>query len=284
MDILTLYVGQGALTGIRVGNEGILVDSHMPETDQVTVEEIQQSLSIYFRNITVRGLILTGFDADHAQPIGVEWILSKFTPDWIMYPKYFKDTDTASSVFAAIDKHDRCRARTHRPLTRHSVRLDRLDCREINGVGTTFTIEVFSPHIEDMDSSNNCSIVAKITGNDSTGFRYLVTGDTERDRWEVIARLFGTQLVADVMVAPHHGAVSGTHPKTLVNVNPNTVLISAGVDNQFDHPRGAAVQVYQSVARHVWATNAGGEANNLLTRREGSDFNTTEFRHAFVAA
>ena len=85
MDILTLYVGQGALTGIRVGNEGILVDSHMPETDQVTAEEIQQGLSIYFRNITVRGLILTGFDADHAQPIGVEWILSKFTLDWIMY-------------------------------------------------------------------------------------------------------------------------------------------------------------------------------------------------------
>ena len=59
MDILTLYVGQGALTGIRVGSEGILVDSHIPETDHVTPEEIQQSLSIYFRNISVRGLILT---------------------------------------------------------------------------------------------------------------------------------------------------------------------------------------------------------------------------------
>ena len=66
VDILTLYVGQGALTGVRVGNEGIIVDAHMPETDHVTPEEIQQSLSIYFRDIVVRGLILTGFDADHA--------------------------------------------------------------------------------------------------------------------------------------------------------------------------------------------------------------------------
>ena len=284
MDVLTLYVGQGALTGVRVGNEGIIVDAHMPETDHVTPEEIQQSLSIYFHGISVRGLILTGFDADHAHLGGVEWILSKFMPDWIMYPKYFKETDTASSVFASIRKHEKRRATTTRPLTRHSIRLDRLDCREINGVGKTFTIELFSPHIEDMDSSNNCSIVAKITGNDSTGFRYLVTGDTETDRWEVISRLFGTQLGVDVMAAAHHGAVSGTHPKTLMDVSPDTVLISAGVDNQFGHPHGTAVRVYQSVAKHVWATNAGGEANNLLTRREGSNFKTTRFHYASVAA
>lgn len=284
VDILTLYVGQGALTGVRVGNEGIIVDAHMPETDHVTPEEIQQSLSIYFRDIVVRGLILTGFDADHAHLGGVEWILSNFMPDWIMYPKYFKDTDAASSVFASIIKHERRRDTSARPLKRHSIRLDRLESRQINGVGKNFRIELFSPHIEDMDTSNNCSIVAKITGNDPTGFQYLVTGDTERDRWEVISRLFGAELSADVMAAAHHGAVSGIHPKTLVNISPDTVLISAGVDNQFEHPHGPAIRVYQSVAKHVLATNAGGEAKNLLTRREGSRFKTTDFHHAAAAA
>ena len=283
MDVLTLYVGQGALTGIRVGSEGIIVDAHMPETDHVTTDEIQQSLAIYFRDIAVRGLILTGFDADHAHLGGVEWILSEFTPDWIMYPKYFKDTETAGSVFAAIKKHERRRAATCRPLIRYSIRLDQLDCREIDGVGQNFTIELFSPHIEDMDSSNNCSIVAKIAGNDSTGFRYLVTGDTEEDRWEVISRLFGKQLAVDVMAAAHHGAVSGTHPKTLLDVSPDTVLISAGVDSQFGHPHGAAVRAYQAVAKHVWATNTGGEGNNLLTRRDGLKFRTTSFHHAPTA-
>ena len=280
---LTLYVGQGALTGIRVGGEGIIVDAHMPATDCVTPEEIQQSLSIFLRDVAVRGLILTGFDADHAHLGGVEWILSTFIPDWIMYPKYFKDTDTAGSIFSAIKKHEVGRANTARPLTRHSIRLDQLNCREVHGLGKSFTIELFSPHAEDMDSSNNCSIVAKITGNNSTGFRYLVTGDTETDRWEVISRLFGVQLSADVMAAAHHGAVSGTHPKALLNVSPDSVLISAGVDNQFDHPRGAAVLAYQSVAKHVWATNAGGEGKNLLTRRDGSNFRTTRFRHAPAA-
>lgn len=284
MDILTLYVGQGALTGIRVGNEGIIVDAHMPETDHVTPEEIQQCLSVYFQGMAVRGLILTGFDADHAHLGGVEWILSQFTPDWIMYPKYFKDTDSTAKVFNSIRKHEKRRAATTRPLTRHSIRLDRLDCREVKGLGRNFTIELFSPHLEDMDLSNNCSIVAKITGTDSTGFQYLVTGDTEIDRWETISKLFGKQLAADVMAAAHHGAVTGTHPKTLLDVSPNTVLISAGVDSQFDHPRGQAIQAYQEVAKHIWATNSGGEGNNLLTLRDGSDFKTTFFRHASAAA
>lgn len=284
MDILTLYAGQGALTAIRVSNEGIIVDAHMPETDHVTPEEIQQCLSIYFQGMAVRGLILTGFDVDHAHPGGVDWILSEFTPDWIMYPKYFKDTDSTGNVFTSIQKHEKRRAPTAHPLIRHSIRLDQLDCREVEGLGQNFEIELFSPHFEDMDSSNNCSIVAKITGMDSTGFQYLVTGDTEVDRWETIGGLFGTHLSADVMAAAHHGAVTGTHPKTLTDVSPNTVLISAGVDNQFDHPRGAAILAYQSVAEHVWATNTGGVANNLLTQRNGSDFKTTVFRHASAAA
>ncbi len=63
MDVLTLFVDQGALAGIRVGGEGIIVDAHLPEGENVTPEEIQQSLSLYFRGVDVRGLILTGFDS-----------------------------------------------------------------------------------------------------------------------------------------------------------------------------------------------------------------------------
>jgi beta-lactamase superfamily II metal-dependent hydrolase len=266
-----------------VGNEGIIVDAHMPECDDVTSDEIKQTLSVYFRGMAVRGLLLTGFDADHAHSGGVEWILSQFAPDWIMYPKYYKDTDCAGDVFSTINKHERKRTAT-RALTRYSIRLDRMDGRDIVGLGRNFTLELFSPHLEDMDSSNNCSIVAKITGTDTTGFRYLVTGDTETDRWETIQRLFGKHLGADVLAAAHHGAVTGAHAKTLLSVNPNTVLISAGVDSQFDHPRGAALLAYQKIAKHVWSTNAGGEGKNLLTQRSGSDFRTAAFPHASAAA
>lgn len=284
MDVFTLYVGQGALAALRVGNEGIIIDAHMPDCDEVCPAEIQQSLEIYFRGITVRGLVLTGLDGDHAHPLGVDWILNKFQPPWIMYPKYYKDTDCAAEVFAHIDRHEaKCR-KLGRLFKRYSVRVDRLDSREITGLGNHFSFELYSPHIEDMDCSNNCSIVAKVTGHDASSFRYLITGDTEIDRWDRISALFGDKIAADVMAAPHHGALTGLHPKTLLDVSPNTVLISAGVDSQFDHPSPAAVAAYNRVAKHVYATNAGGQPRCLLTRRSGVDFDTQVFAHATVEA
>lgn len=284
MDVLTLFVDQGALAGIRVGGEGLVIDAHMPLCENVSPEEIQQTLSAYFRGINVRGLILTGFDSDHAHDLGVEWILSTLQPDWIMYPKYYKPTDCATAVFNSINKHERRRAATTKPLIRHSVRLDKMESRIISGLGSNFTVELFSPHFEDMDSSNNCSIVAKIVGSDTTGFRYLATGDTEVDRWETISRIFGGYLDSDVMAASHHGSISGVYPQALLDISPNTVLVSAGVESQYDHPHGASIQAYQAVAEHVWATNAGGVGKNLLTRPRGTGFETQVFQHAAVAA
>lgn len=280
MDVLTLFVDQGALSGVRIGGEGIIIDAHMPECENVNPEEIQQTLSLYFRGVDVRGLILTGFDSDHAHDQGTDWFLSTFRPAWIMYPKYYKDTDCATAVFNSINKHEKRRASTTRPLIRHSIRIDKMASRVIGGLGKNFTVELFSPHFEDMDSSNNCSIVAKIIGHDPGGFRYLATGDTEIDRWETISRLFGDQLAADVMAAAHHGSISGVYSKALLNISPNTVLVSAGVQSQYDHPHGGALLAYQAVAQHVWATNAGGAGRNLITRRSGNDFETRVFQHA----
>ena len=146
------------------------------------------------------------------------------------------------------------------------------------GLASCFTFELFSPHMDDMDSSNNSSIVLKLVGLDQNGFSYLITGYTETDRWDSINRYFGKYLASDVMAAPHHGARSGLNAKTLLLVSPNTVLISAGVDNSYGHPYGVAVQAYQEVADHVFCTNVEG-GMCLFTRRLGDDFETRLVRH-----
>src|SRR5882672_4760973 len=116
MQILTIYVGQGSLTAIRAEDEAIIVDSHMPDGDDVTQEQIEHSLATFVKGRTVRGLILTGFDDDHSCPAGVESILTKHLPDWVMYPKYYKETEAASEVFAIIAREVARRAKTTRPL------------------------------------------------------------------------------------------------------------------------------------------------------------------------
>jgi beta-lactamase superfamily II metal-dependent hydrolase len=279
MDIFTLYVGQGALTAARAGDEAIIIDAHMVECDEVAEEQIQLSLNSYLAKKTVRGLILTGFDQDHACPAGVEHILAKYELDWIMYPKYYKDTDAASEVFSIIERCEKRRANTLHPLLRKSVRVDRIESRHLTGLAKHFSFELFSPHMDDMDSSNNSSIVLKLTGLDHSSFSYLITGDTETDRWDGINRYFGKSLASRVLAAPHHGSTNGVNARTLLHVDPHTVLISAGVGNSYGHPDPAAVKAFRAVARRVYSTNASPEGVCFLTRRVDDDYQTLSVRH-----
>ena len=274
MNVLTIYVGQGALAAAQNLNEAVIIDSFMPVSDNKLTSKIKSQLNAFTRGKRVVGLMLTGFDDDHACPDGADFILSSYQPDWVMYPEYYHDTDNAASVFDVIGKHERRRKNTNHPLKKLSVRLDKLDQRVFRNLATCFEFELFSPHIEDMDNSNNCSLVLKLTGLGTRGFLYLVTGDTETERWDTINRLFGEALKSDVIAAPHHGSKSGCNPKTVTLVSPNTVLISAGVDNQYGHPHSEAVAVYQRVAQHVFSTNSDG-GQSLLTRRNMNDFKTT---------
>lgn len=265
MNILTIYVGQGALSAARHFDEVVIIDSFMPASDEELASDIKFQLDTFAKGKNVTGFMLTGFDDDHACPHGVDFILSSYQPDWVMYPKYYHDTDNAAEVFRVIARHERIRKNTRHPLKKLSVRLDKVDERVFGNLAKWFEFELFSPHVEDMDSSNNCSLVLKLTGLVAGGFSYLITGDTETERWDTINSLFGMALKSDVMAAPHHGSRSGCNPRTVSLVSPDTVLISAGVDNQYGHPHSQALKVYQKVAEHVFSTNSNG-GQSLLTR------------------
>ena len=267
MDIITINVGQGLLAVVRHGNDAIIVDSFIPPAEDDTVAYVKTILSAFLKNYFVRGLILTGFDEDHSDATGVGLVLKKYRPDWIMYPKYYKDTETAKNVFQIIDQQEKERAQTSNPLKRISVRLDKVESRLQSGLSDYFEFELFSPHPDDMDNSNNSGIVLRLEGKGRGGFSYLITGDTENDRWETINKLFGNALRSDVMAAPHHGSKTGVNAETVLLISPNTVLISAGVNNRYGHPDWQAVTVFRKVAKHVYSTNVEGGVSLLTTLR-----------------
>jgi len=270
MEVLTLYAGQGNFAVIRNGVEAIAVDTRRPAD---LSDDIASKVDRFLRRRKLVGVVLTGFDDDHADPDGLDWLLEDYAPAWVMYPKYFKDTENTRLVFNVIRKHERRRQNTRDALERVSVRLDRLDSRYLDDLSDEFDLELFSPHVEDMDSSNNCSIVLKIEGVGPGGFAYLVTGDTENRRWDRIVSLFDDSLAADVLAAPHHGSTNAAHAGMALAVSPDTVLISAGIDNQYGHPDTKAVALYSRVAEHVFKTNIRNGVS-WLTTRVGGDFPT----------
>ena len=273
MDIITVNVGQGALAIVRHNDDAIIIDSCIPPSGDATVAYVKGMLSAFLKNYFVRGLILTSFDEDHSDATGVGIVLKKYRPDWVMYPKYYKDTEQAKNVFQIIDQQEKERASSGSPLKRISVRLDKIDSRTLKGLSQYFDFELFSPHTEDMDNSNNSGIVLRLQGKGEGGFSYLITGDTENNRWETINRIFGKALCSDVMAAPHHGSRTGANAETLLLVAPNTILISAGVDNQYGHPDSQAVAVFSKVAKHIYSTNVKGGVS-LITSLGANDFET----------
>lgn len=277
MNVITANVGQGALAIVRHQGEAIIIDSRIPPSGDKTVAYVKELLAKALKDHFVKGLILTGFDNDHSDLDGASIILRKYRPDWVMYPQYFKDSTEAKNVFALINSEVDARRTTSNPLRKVGVRLDRLVSRHLKDLSNNFDFELFSPHIEDMDSSNNCSIVLKLTGRGPRGFSYLITGDTEIARWETIHRLFGSALKSHVLAAPHHGSKNATHPASLLAIAPHTVLISAGVDSQYDHPSPQAVKVYKKVAKYLYSTNMEGGVS-LLTQPGVTELTTTLLR------
>lgn len=276
MQVITGNVGQGALSIIRHQGEAIIVDTNIPPAGD-TVAFVKALLVFALKGYNLKGLILTGFDDDHSDDVGVALILRKYRPDWVLYPTYYKNTKTAGRVFAVIDGEVAARKNSTSPLVKKSVRVDNAASRKLTGLSDQFDFELFSPHIEDMDCSNNCSIVVKITGRGPRGFSYLVTGDTEYERWEAISRIFGGALKSHVMAAPHHGSRNGVHPGALLHISPHTVLISAGVDSEYGHPHPAALKAYARVAKRVYSTNMEGGVT-LLTEPGPTELTTTLIR------
>jgi beta-lactamase superfamily II metal-dependent hydrolase len=270
MQIYTLNVGQGQFVVATGDSEAIIIDTYVPLTPTQDIVNVKGALATILRGRELIGLMVTGFDSDHFNEVGIKIVLNKYRPNWIMYPKYFKATKTADACFAAIKSFE-----TQKAFTKYSVSLDRNDTRFYNKLSTNFQIEAFSPHTEDMNSSNNCSLVCKIKEN-STGRSYLVTGDTENDRWSSITRIFGGSIAADVLAAPHHGSKNGISPSAIALIKPHTVLISAGVSNQYGHPDTEATKLFAAHAQKYFSTNYDN-GQSLRTDANAREINTYKF-------
>jgi beta-lactamase superfamily II metal-dependent hydrolase len=270
MEIYTLNVGQGQFVVITGDTEAVIVDTYVPLNPGTDIVNVKGALAKILPDKYLVGLIVTGFDADHFNEIGLRIILSKYRPEWIMYPKYFKPTGNARTCFRVIEEFER-----QNEFARKSVLLQNNVTRFYNKISDDFKFEVFSPHSEDMNSSNNCSLVCKIRER-STRATYLITGDTEEDRWASIVYYFGTALKSDVLDAPHHGSNNGITKEAISNISPDTVLISAGVDNQYGHPDAEAMRLFEAHARNVYQTNYG-DGQSIRTAITSAGINSYKF-------
>jgi len=270
MRIFTLNVGQGQFVVVTGRREAFIVDTYVPLNPAFPIVNVKSALARILSGKELIGLVITGFDSDHFNEVGLKIVLNKYRPNWLMYPKYFKQTRTADACFRAISDFQ-----DQKSIDRISVSLDRLENRILDDLSTEFNFEVFSPHIEDMNSSNNCSLVCKVT-EVATNATYLITGDTEADRWDSILGYFEDDLASDVLAAPHHGSKNGISFEAMSAIDPTTVIVSAGVGNQFGHPHRDAISIFEAYADSWFSTSDDGGVS-LQTIVTAATVETIEF-------
>lgn len=270
MHIYTLNVSQGQFVVVVGTTEAFIIDTYVPLTTEQDTIHIKAALAKILHGQNLIGLMVTGFDADHFCEAGMKIVLNKYRPNWLMYPKYFKNTDMADRCFTAIKTFE-----GQQPIDRYPILLRDNSTRFYYKLSKEFTFEIFSPHSGDMGSSNNCSIVCRVQER-ATGATYLVTGDTEDDRWAGIVRSFGPALQSHVLAAAHHGSQNGITADALKVIQPHTILVSAGIGNQYGHPHASAKQLFRTHAKAWYQTNFG-EGQSLNTVADGKTVNTYKF-------
>lgn len=89
-------------------------------------------------------------------------------------------------------------------------------------------------------SDNNRSCVLHIDGP----FDVLLPGDIERGAERRLLAAHGTQLKADLLLAPHHGSRTSSTPDFVDAVSPQVVVHSAGWRSRYGHPKPDVVARY----------------------------------------
>jgi len=86
----------------------------------------------------------------------------------------------------------------------------------------------------------------------------LLTGDISQLIEQRLLKAQPKALGADVVLAPHHGSSSSSHKAFIAATGAQLVLISAGHNNRFAHPRAEVVQRWQQSGAEVLNTAQSG--------------------------
>ena len=103
-------------------------------------------------------------------------------------------------------------------------------------------------------------------------FKAFLSGDSEvRQLTHLVGR--GVVPEATLLKAPHHGSDDGFTWDFLAAARPRVVVISAGRNNQYGHPRPAALDAFQASGAAVFRTDRHGHVS--VRGRESGDYDVS---------
>lgn len=236
-EIQVLDVGQGDAILLRTPEgKNVLIDGGPGTT---VLEELGEVLSPLDRRLDL--VILTHPHEDHVA--GLVPVLQRFDVGEVVLsaPEYGNDAYGAFMQEIAEQNIPYSFADNDHDFTVGSLNLDVL-----------YPFEPFTGN--EMENVNNASPVIKVTWQEVT---VLLTGDAEMEVEEALLTA-GIDVEADILKAGHHGSHSSSTEAFLEAVNPEWMLISCGVGNDYGHPHEETLEKADELGMEVHRTDLEG--------------------------
>jgi competence protein ComEC len=125
--------------------------------------------------------------------------------------------------------------------------------------------EVLYPALGTLFKGNNRSCVLKIT---TKTHGLLLTGDIEKEAEHILLNTQLKKLIADVLVAPHHGSKTSSTEAFIQAISPQVVLFPVGYKNQYHLPSPLIVNRYQAMGVKTYDSVHCGAIQITLSRAE----------------
>ena len=187
------------------------------------------------------------------------------TPDLVVVSHV--DQDHSGGLYSLRPWHSKTRLLSGTPgLLRQRYRLHHpvRDCHEYpawrwDGVEFSF----LDSHSQSTDSSNDRSCVLQVRGS----HRLLMPGDIENRVEQRLVERYREALVADILLAPHHGSATSSSAELIAAIDPAHVVFTMSRDNRWGFPDTTVVARYFASDVQLWRSDLDG-AVRFQSRRE----------------
>ncbi len=238
-ELSFLDVGQGDAILIQTPEyRNILIDAGL---DGKVVDELGKKLSFFNQKIDL--FILTHPDLDHYA--GMLDIFQKYPVKAVMMTGIAVENQIYSTFLNELKSRNI-------PIFYPDSSQD-LQISQNLYLDFLYPFEGQSLIGQEVKNRNNTSISLII--RDKTGKPLaLLTGDAEEEQ-ESDLLLSGQDFISPVFKLGHHGSKTASSAIFLRAINPQTVIVSAGIDNKFNHPHEEAMERVKNLK--IFQTTSG---------------------------
>jgi competence protein ComEC len=234
LQVSFLDVGQGDSSLIRTPEGKIILIDGGP--DNLTLRRLGEILPFYKRKIDL--IIISHFHDDHIT--GLIEILRRYRVSKIIYGPEIVD----SSLFDILSA----------VALENKTELAAIFSQAKVSLGHDCTVLSINPLSLKVKQDDNNSLITKLDCN----FKIFLFSGDNGVAVEKVLLLKNIDIKADIFKASHHGSKTSNTGEFLRAVNPDSIIISVGLDNRFKHPATETLKTMNQLGIKILRTDILG--------------------------